>query len=361
MGGQMRNRALLVAAILVLSLAICGVSAAAEELVNDTQKTAVAVRITFMTQVFIRSYGREFDTIEPSSGLSDVFVFSGGEVRRNGSFEVEWAPGLAIKSVEWLEVYGEQQREEMERVAGCSHILSPGDSLSSYLRNTYDGMVICLEPGTYTLSGGIGILDDVTLIGLGASLGDTTITCSEYDHGNLSVNENGTLALENLSLNGNVYLSVSGTARCVATRVQTAMGPEYENEFRSAGVSQGGTLEMYDCVIGGSVSAYQTANLIMRSCVFIATDLCGVNLGDAAQANIGETSFSNRDWGVSLHDMPSVLMSNCSIDASVGGVFLIGYSSVQDVVIEGYGNRNSSSVRLANVDYALPPGFFVED
>ena len=99
----MRNRALLVAAILVLSVAICGLSTAAEELINDSRKTAVAVRITFMTKVFITGHGREFDTVEPSSGLSDVFVFSGGEVRRNGTFEVEWAPGMAIKSVEWLQ------------------------------------------------------------------------------------------------------------------------------------------------------------------------------------------------------------------------------------------------------------------
>ena len=97
----MRYRALLVALLLVLSVAICGLSAE-EELTNDSRKTAVAVRITFMTRVMITGHGREFSIQEPASGLSDVFVFSGGEVRRNGTFEVKWSPGLAIKSVEWL-------------------------------------------------------------------------------------------------------------------------------------------------------------------------------------------------------------------------------------------------------------------
>ena len=97
----MRYRALLVAVFLVLAVAICGLSAE-EELTNDSRKTAVAVRITFRSSVRITGHGREFDTVEPSSGLSDVFVFSDGEVRRNGTFEVEWTPGMAIKSVEWL-------------------------------------------------------------------------------------------------------------------------------------------------------------------------------------------------------------------------------------------------------------------
>ncbi|MCK5828661.1 DUF1565 domain-containing protein [Candidatus Bipolaricaulota bacterium] len=97
----MRYRALLVAVFLVLSAAICGLSTE-EELTNDSGKTAVAVRITFSTRVMITSHGREFSVQEPASGLSDVFVFSDGEVRRNGTFEVKWSPGLAIKSVEWL-------------------------------------------------------------------------------------------------------------------------------------------------------------------------------------------------------------------------------------------------------------------
>jgi hypothetical protein len=89
---------------LLLSLAICGLSVAAEELTNDSGRTAVAVRITFRSSVRITGHGREFDTVEPSSGRSDVFVFSGGEVRRNRTFEVEWSPdSREIRSVEWLQ------------------------------------------------------------------------------------------------------------------------------------------------------------------------------------------------------------------------------------------------------------------
>ena len=99
----MRSHGLLVAAFLVLSLVVCGLSAKAEELTNDSGKTAVAVRITFASRVVIRGHGREFPTQDPATGRSDVFVFSGGEVRRNRSFEVEWSPdSRRIKSIEWL-------------------------------------------------------------------------------------------------------------------------------------------------------------------------------------------------------------------------------------------------------------------
>ena len=110
----MRVHVLRVVVALVLSLAIFTSIATAEELVNISRKTAVAVRITFSTRVMIMRHGREFSTQEPASGLSDVFVFSDGEVRRNDKFEVKWAPGMAIESVEWLEVYEEEQ--EMEEV-----------------------------------------------------------------------------------------------------------------------------------------------------------------------------------------------------------------------------------------------------
>jgi len=162
-GGQMRNRALLVAAILVLSLAICGVSAAAEELVNDTRKTAVAVRITFIGRVFITGHGREFDTVGPASGLSDVFVFSGGEVRRNGTFEVEWAPGLAIKSVEWLEVYDLEELQAEQDPVGVEIFLGFESSPEIGTWPSNPGWLFML--GTYFLSRPAEGIPHVGLIG----------------------------------------------------------------------------------------------------------------------------------------------------------------------------------------------------
>ena len=75
-GRQMRYRALPVIAFLVLTLLACGLSAGAEELTNDSRKTAVAVRITFRSRVRITGHGREFDTVEPSSGVGNVWFLS---------------------------------------------------------------------------------------------------------------------------------------------------------------------------------------------------------------------------------------------------------------------------------------------
>lgn len=212
-GRQMRYRALLVTAFLVLSLTICGLSTEVEELTNDSRRTAVAVRITFMIGVVIRSHGREFDTVEPSSGRSNVFVFSGGEVRRDGSFEIEWMPGAAIKSVEWLEVLSAEEQQAMQEVADCSCVLSPTDSLESRLNNTYDGMVICLEPGSYTLTGTIAVKDSISIRGIHQSGGVAQIRVEEYGSIVIAVYYDRTLRLENISFGEGINeIQIRGTA-----------------------------------------------------------------------------------------------------------------------------------------------------
>jgi len=180
---MIRSHGLLVAAFLVLSIVVCGLSAEAEELINDSGKTAVAVRITFTTKVRIHRHGREFPTQDPTTGRSDVFVFSGGEVRRNRSFKVKWSPdSRRIKSIEWLEVYGAEEQKAMQEIADCSCVLSPSNSLEKRLSNAYDGIVICLEPGVYTLTQYILSLPyDVTIRGIHQDMGVAQIVAPKYE------------------------------------------------------------------------------------------------------------------------------------------------------------------------------------
>lgn len=189
----------LAGAVLTLALLAIGCSGSAEELTNDSRYTAIAVRITFMGNVRITDYGDEFDTVDPSSGSSNVFVFFGGEVRRRKSFEVEWSPSLRIKSVEWLEVYGEDQQKEMELVRTCTRVLSPGDDLQRCIEQAYDGMEICLEPGAYQLEHYVRIGADMRIRGLGDSPGAIQVTCPDYSYVHITSNGHAEVYIENLS------------------------------------------------------------------------------------------------------------------------------------------------------------------
>jgi len=272
----MRFHALLVAAFLVLSLAICGLSVAAEELTNNSRETAVAVRITFRSKVRITGHGREFGTVEPSSGLSDVFVFSGGEVRRNRTFEVRWSPGRAIISVEWLEVYGAEEQQAMQEVADCSCILSPRDSLESRLKNAYAGIVICLEPGVYTLTQYILQLPyDVTIRGIHQDMGAARIVAPEYE---------------------NVILAVR------------------DSKLRIDGVSLGGGLI--------EILAQGAAVVSIESC-----DIQYLTLRGTAQASVGDSSLSV----VIASDGARATLTNCAIEVEgeiSTGVYAAGDAEV---------------------------------
>ena len=315
-GGQMRNRALLVAAILVLSLAICGLSSAAEELVNDSRKTAVAVRITFRSSVRITGHGREFDTVEPSSGLSDVFVFSGGELRRNRTFEVRWSPASrAIKSVEWLEVLSAEQQQEMEEIRGCSCILSPADSLQSRLNNAYDGIEICLEPGSYMLSGYIiSLAYDITIRGIHqAGGGVAQITAQKYDDIVLAFHEN-TLRLENLSFGaGIVELMSRGTSTLT---IESCDLPSLIVNVRGTAVAS-----IVDTSLG-VVLAVEGAEVTLTNCTIGAAETslyAGILAGEDALVSVFDSIIQNNNIGVSAGDNSVVRLIrseivNCDTD-----------------------------------------------
>ena len=248
----MRSHVVLVTAFLVLSLAICGLNVAAEELTNDSRTTAVAVRITFMSRVMITRHGREFPTQDPATGLSDVFVFSGGEVRRNGTFEVKWSPGLAIKSVEWLEVLSAEDQEAMQEVASCSCVLSPSDSLETRLNSAYDGIEICLEPGTYTVASWLA-LDNVTIRGIHHDKGVVHIVAPPYTTVIASLTE-GSLRIENISFGEGIELMPRGNSR--ATIV--------DSELWILTAAQLGSVEVEGSVIG-IISADDGATVTVRN------------------------------------------------------------------------------------------------
>jgi len=102
---------------IVALLCVCCAVVFGEELKNDSRITAVAVRITFSSRVMITDYGREFSNVVPSFTFSEVYTFDGGQVRRNESFEVEWAPHtIDILSVDWLEEFEPESAEDSPEV-----------------------------------------------------------------------------------------------------------------------------------------------------------------------------------------------------------------------------------------------------
>ena len=313
-GRQMRYRALLVAVFLVLSVAICGLSAE-EELTNDSRKTAVAVRITFTSRVMITRHGREFSNQEPASGLSDVFVFSGGEVRRNGTFEVKWAPGMAIKSVEWLEALSaedqqkmEEDQQEMEEVADCSCILSPGDSLASRLLNTYgEGLVICMEPGEYVVSEQVLIVfEDATIRGIHSNSGEVKITGPEWLEPVLSVFSSAKLIIENISWEssqimtiGSAVLDIQMSSIGKLVLSATSSANVMQSSLRQVIAKDGTTSTFIECVIEGegsgtgiTASGYAVISVIDST---IRNATVGISASDNAIVRLTRGEFVDCD------------------------------------------------------------------
>ena len=220
------------------------------------------MRVTFRNRVRITGHSREFDTVDPSSGLSNVFVFYGGELRRNRTFEIEWSPdSTAITSVEWLEAYSAEEQQEMEETRGCSCVLGSEDSLQSRLRSAYDGIEICLEPGTYTLEGYIiGLDSNITIRGIHRDAGEAIVTSAKYDEIVLVLDET-TLHLKSISFGeGIVEILIKGTAEAtfescslqdLAATVRGIASLTVQDSFLgSVGAFDGATVTLADCIVG---------------------------------------------------------------------------------------------------------------
>ena len=351
----MKSRASLIAIFLVLSLAICGSIATAEELTNDSRKTAVAVRITFSTRVMIMGHGREFSTQEPASGLSDVFVFSGGEVRRNGTFEVDWSPHMPIKSVEWLEVLSAEDQEAMEARSSCSRILSPGDSIQSLLSNAYDGLTICLEPGTYEIAGFAGINSDVTIIGLGESPAECQITCPDYKNLWLSPYQDGVLRLENVSFAIPKYSSgrifAEDTAQCHFQNVEVLADSDFEIHATGQAI-----MKISNCVVF-SINARERTQITVSDTRFDGAlgteyEFCGVSASQEAQITLSECTMSNYQYALNMEQESQLTMTSCSVTNQVRN-----FLDCKDFTGSITGTGNIVNAPLGSCEYLLPDGF----
>jgi len=301
----MRFHGLLVMRFLVLSLVVCGLSAGAEELTNDSRKTAVAVRITFAGRVRIRGHGREFPTQDPSTWRSDVFVFSGGEVRRNRSFELEWSPNSRqIKSIEWLEVYGAKEQEAMQEMADCSCILSLADSLERRLNNAYDGIVICLEPGIYTFgTAGSQILmqDDITIRGVYQELGQAQIILSEHQVRVLAVDQDSRLTVKNVSFGEGFILVGKGNGSMIIETCDL----QYLILEDSASASVGNSSL-------GSVSASNGAQVTLTNCAIeIDAHAYGIAAHSDSRVTVVDSVIKNKSLGVFANDDSIVRLIRC--------------------------------------------------
>lgn len=357
----MRSHGLLVVGFLVLSLVVCKLSAEAEELINDSRKTAVAVRITFASRVMIRGHGREFSTQDPATGRSDVFVFSGGEVRRNRSFEVEWSPdSRQIKSIEWLEVYGVEEQQNMEARSSCSCILSPSDSLGRRLDNAYEGLEICLEPGIYELEYYVNIETNVIVRGLGDTPSDVLITCPEYSYLHIYASESGNLLMENLAFAVPKYSKMSVGATDTSQVALRAIHVKQGSRFNVAVVGQA------SLTIENSFLTYATA-------------------GEGGRLLVKSTAFHGRalddisNPAVSGHQEGRIEMLDCEISGYMYGLLLKGNSKLemincvlapgmrQNISIDGSfsgsisGSGNEITVTSEESSVHLWPTGFVKD
>ena len=354
----MRSHGLLIVAFLVLSLVVCGLSAEAEELTNDSRKTAVAVRITFVRKVMIRGHGREFPTQDPATGRSDVFVFSGGEVRRNRSFEIEWSPGsIKIKSIEWLEVYGVEEQQNMEARSSCSCILSPSDSLGSRLNNAYEGLEICLEPGVYELEYYVNIETNVIVRGLGDTPSDVLITCPEYSYLYIYAIESGNLLMENLAFAVPKYSKMSVGAADTAQAALRAIHVEQGSKFE-ARVARQGTLRVENAILT-QATAVQEGRLVVESTVFRGPAHedklpTAVWASDEAQVTLLGCEISGYSWGCFLQGSVELEMSNCVLAPGMQESIRIDGSFSGSII------GSSNEIEVSSLDlsaYPWPTGF----
>jgi len=355
----MRYRTLLVAAFLVLSVAICGLSAE-EELTNDSQKTAVAVRITFMTRVMITGHGREFSNQEPASGLSDVFVFSGGEVRRHRTFEVKWSPSIAIKSVEWLEELSAEDQAAMDAVRTCTRVLSPGDDLQSCIDQANDGMEICLEPGIYSVdtTSYMRISNNIKIRGLGESALDCQITCPEYGEVGFWVQRDGALRFENLSFMIPTYSSgcidARDTSQCYLQNVEVVAGSIFQ--LRSLDHA---SVEVSNCVLF-SLAATQQGQMTISETRFDGDFGTGYEYYMAAamheaQIALSDCTISHYEYALYAREEGHLMMTNCFVtDIEQDFLACTGFTGS----IQGTGNRIDAS--LGRCSSLLPSGFLSE-
>ncbi len=286
---------------------------------NETGSAAFGVRIAFNKPVRVADHEKGvFPFVTPADRSQD-FVFSGGLLHNHGEFYVSWQPSTArVRSHKW---YTDQEGTEIGSRSSCTYPMHPDASdLASRLEASYDGLVLCLEPGTYILTRPTTASNDVTIVGQGASPSDVVITKSEYSSCSLAALEDASLRLENLTLSGEWSLTAAQQARCILLNVHTA---------------------------GTAIQTSDRASLIVQSSRLAAGNHAAIQASGTGEVQISDTLFVGTGTGCSVLGKVHLTVSNCtfadSLDASI---------SVQDASATVNGSGNSIPA-----DSLLPPGY----
>jgi len=301
-------------ALLVSIVVVAGAFASTEkDFRNQTGGDVLGIRIQFSTYVAITDSDDVFPDVEPvgnsMGGKAREFTFTGGSLRSNATFSLSWDAPAMVMDWEW--VTHDADDNDSPGYDCSTTINAEWFNLAQVLNRTWDGMVVCLEPGRYEIpgSGLIIIEDDVSLVGLGPDSGSVVICSSEYGRIQFVTQGDATLVLENLSFAGDVRFGFNQATRCIATRVNTALEPERVALYSS--VRHDAVLEMYECVIGAVITARDSGRLILVDC-HADPSLSTVISVSSSDANL-EGTGNHMSWSqieLGDHDLPERFLAD---------------------------------------------------
>lgn len=292
---------------------------------NETGRDALGIRVTFGRPVRIADHNEAFFPFVSPDGRSKEFVFSGGRLRDQEEFYVSWRPSTAgVRGHKW---YTDEEGSEIGSQSSCAYRMHPDASdLAARLARSYDGLVLCLGPGTYVLSRGAATSNDVIIVGQGTSPSDVVIAVPTNGAGSVTILDDASLRLENVTLSGEWSLTATQCARCILLNVHTE---------------------------GPSIQISDEASLIVQSSRLTAGDHAAIQAGGTGEVQISATLFTGTGTGCSVLSSARLTVSDCVFADSLGAsISLEGPSAT----IDGVGNTIPAG-SLLPPDYAWPEGF----
>jgi len=338
----------LLAWVLVLSLAGVVAQGATASYRNRTGRTVYGLRVLFRSSVEITEYDNAFSTVEPT-GRRKEFIFSGGSLEYLSAFSFSWTPESGeIRRHEWLTA------PPVEVDPACSVTYGPSYfDMQRVYEGIWDGIMICLEPGTYDLAAG-GYYREwahasgpaVTIRGLGESPEDVVLRGAQYAQ--IFSSGEMVLTLENLTLDEYAIVTVSGSAHATLRNVT----------MRSVRVLERGTLEIIDSTILRPPGFATGLSLGGSTTTTIVGTTFEVKLAASGNAmvTLTECSFVGPWTGITVQQTADLAFYNCSMDSAGTGIRLGDFTGT----ISGSGNRiEPDELRPGIDDDVWPIGFLV--
>ncbi|MFC2077485.1 hypothetical protein ACFLTM_01575 [Candidatus Bipolaricaulota bacterium] len=292
---------------------------------NETRRDALGIRVTFSKLVRIADYNEAFFPFVSPDGRSKEFVFSGGRLLDQEEFYVSWQPTTAgVRSHKW---YTDEEGSEIGSRSSCAYRMHPDASdLALRLQASYDGLVLCLEPGTYRLTQDVSTMNSITLRGRGDSPSDVTLIAPEGKSRALQIHEDAWLRLENLTLAGSWSLTAAQEAQYILLGVHTE---------------------------AVSIQVTQSASLIAQSSRLTAGDHAAIQASGTGEVRISETLFAGTGTGCSVLENVHLTVSDCVFADSLAASISLDGSSV---TVVGSGNTIPPGTLLP-LDYGWPDEF----